>query len=107
IYSSPLRRTLATAQPLDRALGLKLELRDDLKDIGYGKWEGMSVEAVSQAYHDHYIRWSSDPAWNSPTEGEPAIMIARRGLRVIEEVKQRYHTGNVLIVSHKATIRIV
>ena len=34
-------------------------------------------------------------------------MIARRGSRVIEEVKQRYRTGNVLIVSHKATIWIV
>jgi broad specificity phosphatase PhoE len=107
IYSSPLRRTVATAQPLCKAVDSNLVLRDDLKEISYGKWEGMSVEAVSQAYHDDYIRWSTDPAWNAPTEGEPAIMIARRGLRVIEEVKQGYSTGNVLIVSHKATIRIV
>ena len=33
-------------------------------------------------------------------------MIARRGLRVIEEIRQRYSKGNVLVVSHKATIRI-
>jgi probable phosphoglycerate mutase len=34
-------------------------------------------------------------------------MIARRGLQVIEEIKQTYSDGNVLVVSHKATIRIV
>ncbi|CAN5777367.1 hypothetical protein BH18ACI4_BH18ACI4_24160 [soil metagenome] len=34
-------------------------------------------------------------------------MIARRGLRVIEEIKQKFADGNILIVSHKATIRII
>ena len=107
IYSSPLKRTVTTAEPLCQALGLKLELRDDLKEIGYGKWEGLSVETVSQTYHDDYIRWTSDPAWNAPTGGELAVMIARRGLQVVEEIRQRYSSGNVLVVSHKATIRII
>ena len=106
VYASPLRRAIATAQPLCEALGLRPELRDELKEIGYGKWEGLTVESVTKDYHDDYIRWTADPAWNSPTEGEPAIMIARRSLSVIEEIRQRYTTGNVLVVSHKATIRI-
>jgi broad specificity phosphatase PhoE len=107
VYASPLRRTIATAKPLCDALRLKMELRDDLKEIHYGKWEGKSVEEVSRDFHDDYIRWSADPAWNAPTEGEPAVAIARRTLQVIEEIKQRFATGNVLIVSHKATIRII
>src|SRR6185312_102996 len=84
-----------------------MELRDGLKEIAYGAWEGKSVETVSQEFHDDYIRWSADPAWHAPTGGEPAVAIARRSLQVIEEIKQRYPTGNVLIVSHKATIRIM
>lgn len=107
VFASPLRRTVATAQPLCAALGLTLELRDDLKEIHYGKWEGQSVETVSRDFHDDYIRWSADPAWNAPTGGEPAVAIARRALHVSEEIKQRFSTGNVLIVSHKATIRIL
>ena len=107
VYASPLRRTVATARPLCDALGLKMELRDDLKEIHYGKWEGKSVEVVNREYHDDYIRWSADPAWNAPTGGEPAVAIARRTMQVIEEIKQRYSDGNVLIVSHKATIRII
>ncbi|MBW4575311.1 MAG: histidine phosphatase family protein [Aphanothece sp. CMT-3BRIN-NPC111] len=107
IFSSPMQRTIATAQPLRDALGMQMELRDGLKEISYGKWEGETVETVARDYHDDYIRWSADPAWYPPTEGELAVAIASRALQVIEEIKQQYSTGNVLIVSHKATIRIM
>jgi broad specificity phosphatase PhoE len=107
IFASPLRRTVATAQPLCDAIGAKMELRDGLKEIHYGKWEGQDVETVSRDFHDDYIRWSADPAWNAPTGGEPAVAIAHRALVVIEEITQRFADGNVLIVSHKATIRII
>ncbi len=41
------------------------------------------------------------------TDGERAIDIARRSSEVIEEIEKTYQNGNVLIVSHKATIRIM
>ena len=107
VFASPLKRTVTTAQFLCDATGLKMELRDDLKEVHYGAWEGKSVEFVNREYHDDYIRWSADPAWNAPTGGEPAVAIARRALRVTEEIRQRFADGNVLIVSHKATIRII
>ena len=107
VYVSSLRRTIATATPLCEAIGAKMELRDDLMEIRYGKWEGKSIEDVNRDFHDDYIRWSADPAWNAPTGGEAAVVIARRAQTVLEEIRQRYDDGNVLIVSHKATIRII
>lgn len=107
IYTSPLRRTLMTAQPLCEAARKTPVLRDELKEIGYGNWEGLTVEAVSRAYHDDHLRWLADPAWFPPTGGERAVTIAHRGLCVIEEIKQQYADGNVLVISHKATIRII
>lgn len=108
IYSSPLQRTTQTARSLCDMLGLKMEMRDDLKEIGYGKWEGQTKEMVNRDYHDDYLRWLADPAWYPPTGGELAVTIAHRALRVIEEIKRRFDAeGNVLVVSHKATIRII
>lgn len=107
IYSSPMGRTKATAQVLCDAVGMPMELRDGFKEINYGKWEGLSAETVSRDYHDDYLRWSADPAWYPPTGGETAVAIACRALQVIEEIKQRFPTGSVLAVSHKATIRII
>ena len=107
IFCSPMGRTVATAKPLCDAIGIKPELRDGLKEINYGMWEGKTPEIVSQEYHDDYIRWTADPAWYPPTGGELAVAIAYRALQVIDEIKQQFSTGNVLIVSHKATIRII
>lgn len=107
VYSSSLRRSIMTAQPLCDALGLDLQTRTELNEIAYGNWEGLTKEKVNQEYHDDYIRWLADPAWHAPTGGELATVIARRGLQMIEEIQQQFTDGNVLLVSHKATIRII
>jgi probable phosphoglycerate mutase len=107
IYSSSLRRGIATAQPLCDALGMPLQMRDELNEIAYGKWEGLTKENVNQAYHNDYVNWLADPARHPPTGGELANVVAERGLQVIEDVKLRFKEGRVLLVSHKATIRII
>jgi probable phosphoglycerate mutase len=107
IYCSPMRRTIATATPVSEATGLPLQLRDGLREIGYGAWEGLTPEETSRNFHDDYVRWLADPGWNAPTGGERGIDIERRSALVLEEIEQGGVTGNVLVVSHKATIRIM
>lgn len=107
IYCSPMRRTIATATPLSEVTGLSLRLRDGLKEIGYGEWEGKTPEETNRDFHDDYVRWLADPGWNAPTGGERGIEIERRSALVLEEIEERGVTGNVLVVSHKATIRII
>lgn len=107
IFCSPMNRTLATVRPLCEAVNMQPQFRDGLKEINYGDWEGQTPETVSKEFHDDYIRWLADPAWYAPTSGEMAVAIASRATQVIEEIKQLYNDGNVLIVSHKATIRIM
>lgn len=107
VYASSLQRTQITARPLCQSLGIEPEIRDGLKEIGYGKWEGKSVAEVEQDFHDDYLRWTADPAWHAPTGGENANTIARRSLEVIDEIRHKHESGNVLVVSHKATIRIM
>jgi probable phosphoglycerate mutase len=107
IFSSCLRRSITTAQPLCDALGLGLEARAELNEIAYGAWEGLTREKVATDYHDDYISWLADPAWHAPTGGELAVTIAQRGLQAVREIRERFADGNVLVVSHKATIRII
>ena len=107
IFCSPLWRTIQTAKPLGNLIGMELQLRDGLKEIAYGKWEGKTPTEVNQEFHDEYVRWLADPGWNSPSGGEKGIDIARRSGEVLEEIEQTYDSGNILVVSHKATIRIM
>jgi len=105
IFCSPLLRTRATAQPISELRGLVPEIREDLKEMDYGKWEGLCRREVMQKYHDDYLRWEADPAWYPPTGGETANAFAQRALHVVEEIKRRFEKGAILVVSHKATIR--
>jgi probable phosphoglycerate mutase len=107
IYVSPMKRTIATAQPLCDAVGLPMQLRDGLREIGYGAWENLEQADVKQRYEHDYIRWLTEPAWNPPTNGETAVQVASRALPIITEIESGYPSGNVLVVSHKATIRII
>ena len=106
VYASPLQRAIQTAQPLARARGLDIASRDGLAEIDYGLWDGLSAEAVDTAHHDDYVRWSADPAWNPPTGGETATALAQRMTAVVEEIRGAHADGDVLVVSHKASIRV-
>ena len=107
VFSSPLRRAVAMAKPLCEAAGIPMQCKEGLREIAYGQWEGKTPEEINRAFHDNYIRWLADPGWNAPTGGERGIAIARRSSLVIEEIEQTCKGGNVLVVSHKATTRIM
>lgn len=107
VYVSPMKRTIATAKPLCEAVKIEMLLRDGLKEIRYGEWEGQTTEVIQQKYAMDYINWLTEPAWNPPTGGETSVQIASRASLVIAEIERTYPNGNVLVVSHKATLRII
>ncbi|SMF94198.1 probable phosphoglycerate mutase [Methylomagnum ishizawai] len=107
IYASPMRRTRATVEPLCRLTGAVPELRDGLREIDYGAWEGKTADAVRREYPEDYLRWLGDAGWNGPTGGERGIDVGQRALAVVDEIRARHASGDVLVVSHKATIRVL
>lgn len=107
IYCSPMKRTVSTAKPLCEAVGLEMQLRDGLREIHYGEWEGKTQAEVKEQFPEDYVRWLTEPAWNPPTGGETSVEIASRASLVITEIQQACSSGNVLVVSHKATIRVL
>ncbi|MCX7099703.1 MAG: histidine phosphatase family protein [Methylococcales bacterium] len=107
IYVSPMKRAIATAQPLCDALGQPMIIRDGLREIAYGDWEDQEQETVRQHYAQDYLRWLAEPAWNAPTGGETALQVASRAMPIITAIEASHKTGNVLVVAHKATLRII
>jgi broad specificity phosphatase PhoE len=103
VFSSPLRRAVATAKPLCEAVGIRMQLKEELKEIAFGQWEGKTPEDVDREFHDDSVRWLTDPGWNAPTGGQKGIDIARRSSLVLEEIEKTFTAGNVLVVSHHAS----
>lgn len=107
VFASPMRRTIATATPLCESVGIKMQLHDGLRELRYGQWEGLTNEFVKENYSKDYLHWLTEPAWNPPTGGETAVQLASRASFAIAEIQEQYPSGNVLVVSHKATIRVI
>lgn len=107
IYCSPLKRTVSTAQPMVKATGLELQIREGLREADFGDWEGKSKAEVDGKLGEDYHDWMTEPAWNPPTNGETAVQIASRAMAVIAEIEEKHSEGNVLVFSHKTTLRII
>lgn len=107
VYVSPLRRTRDTAEPLCRLAGLEMRLCEGLRELEYGQWEGKSREEVNRDHHADYLRWLADAGWNAPTGGERGVDVGVRAMAVLEEIWREHADGDVLVVSHKATLRIL
>jgi broad specificity phosphatase PhoE len=107
VFASPLKRTVATATPFCQAVGLTMHLRNGLKEMFFGDWEGKTNDAVRDQYGEDYVRWLTEPAWNPPTGGETGVQVASRAALVMAEIEANFTDGNVLVVSHKTTIRLI
>jgi len=107
IYASPLDRTMETANILATPHGLTPVPRDGLREISHGHWEGMTRKYVEENFSEEYMSWEADPFTFAPKEGESGISVLARALPVIREIVVNHEDKNVVVVSHKATIRLL
>ncbi len=107
IYCSPLSRAMETAHILSRPHKLQPDLHGGLSEITHGHWEGLTRKEVETRFPDEYATWESDPFTFAPEGGESGISVLARALPVLREIVVKHEGGNVIVVSHKATIRLL
>ena len=107
VYTSPLSRAVDTARILARECRLEPIVRDGLQEIGHGHWEGKKREEVERDYADEYSAWEADPFTFAPAGGESGVAVLARALPVIRDIVALHPGGRIVVVSHKATLRLV
>jgi len=106
-YCSPLSRTVETAAILAELHGLPLTHRDGLREISHGRWEGLTRPEVEARFPAEYADWEADPFTFAPENGESGVGVLARALPVIREIVVGHAGQSVVVVSHKATLRIL
>jgi probable phosphoglycerate mutase len=107
IYASNYSRAIESARIAGAPLGMTPAVRDGLREISHGHWEGLSRREVEERFPEEYAAWEEDPFTFAPTGGESGVSVLARALPVIRELVTTHEGQRVLVVSHKATIRIV
>lgn len=85
VFSSPSQRCHSLAQAIATRDGCELRVRDDLRELNFGSWEGVRWDDIPRALSDV---WAADP-WNiAPPNGESESQLWLRAARVAEELTQ-------------------
>jgi len=105
IYSSLLRRAIDTANIINKTKNLKIIARENLKEINFGKWEGMKFDQINRMFHDDYQNWLADPYNNCPTGGESFRQVKERAAAEIDNIVNENEDGSsVAVVTHGGVI---
>jgi len=106
-YASPLQRALETARLIAAPHGMPVVPRPELSEMSHGRWEARTRAEVRSLYAEEYVRWESDPFSFAPENGETGLAVTARALPALLEIVASHPEERVLIVSHKATIRLL
>jgi broad specificity phosphatase PhoE len=107
IYSSPLQRASVTAGAIARHQNLEVNTVENLTDIDFGDWQGLSREIVSRKFPELYRDWLDTPEQVRLPRGESLEDVRRRAVPFIEDAVMRCGEGKVVFVSHRVVIKVV
>jgi probable phosphoglycerate mutase len=106
-YCSTLSRAIETAQIIGGRCGIAAVTTEGLEEISHGRWEGLTRREVEERYCDEYTAWEEDPFTFAPEGGESGVAVLARALPVLRRIVTSHQGQRVLVVSHKATIRLL
>jgi probable phosphoglycerate mutase len=107
VYASPMKRTIATAELIAAPQSLTVGIVDELREISHGRWEGKTRKEVEAEFPEEYARYETDPYSFAPLGGESGLEVTARALPALLRLVDLNAGQHFLIVSHKATIRLL
>jgi broad specificity phosphatase PhoE len=107
LYSSPLKRTMRTAEALARHLNVAVQTSPGFTDIDFGLWQGLSLEEAAQQDSVVYARWLENPEQVKFPQGESLEEVRARAVAALEDILASHDDETVALVSHKVVCKVL
>ena len=108
IYTSSCNRAVVTANIINSNRNLPFYACDELREINFGIWEGMSAVEVKEKYPYDLHKYFNLPDEYIPNNGgETFDEVRLRILKKIEEIVSAHLNETILIVVHGNVLRIL
>lgn len=104
IFTSPLIRALKTTE-LINAKNIPINKCEELKEINFGLWEGMTWGEIKNIYGD-YLKANTIDGYAYPPGGETYQGAKDRIIKITDYIISSNYQ-NIAIVSHRAVIRFM
>jgi len=105
IFCSCFKRTQQTARKLFPRR--KIRSTSALKELNFGRWEGLSYEQIISFDKERYCRWIDDPYHNRPPQGEKLSDLEKRVMGFLSEILKQYAGKKIVCISHAGPIKIM
>jgi len=107
VVTSPMRRCREFAERLIAEMGVPLQQEPDLREIGFGRWEGLTPAQVQAQYPEEYAAFYRDPVQAQPQGAEPLAAFFQRVSTTYARIQAQYAGQRVLIVAHAGVNRAI
>ena len=107
IYTSPLRRSIETAEPTARFFHLEIVPVEGLIDISYGDWEGLTFNEVKKRYKDQYKKWEKRPEKVRFPNGETLDEVRERSFCAFKDILNANPGKSILIIPHRVINKVL
>jgi probable phosphoglycerate mutase len=106
IVTSPLLRTVQTAQAVAAVTGAAVVTDDGFRETDFGAWEGLTFAEVRERWPAEISAWLADPEV-APPGGESFTDVSARVTAALDRVLAARAGQTVLIVSHVTPIKML
>jgi probable phosphoglycerate mutase len=104
VVTSPMKRARETAEIIAEGFGLQVTDNENLREISFGDWDGLSHEEAQ--VHDPELWNSWRGSWEvSPPNGESLEVFDQRLQLAREQIVERHSGKTVVVVAHVMPIR--
>jgi alpha-ribazole phosphatase len=107
IYTSPLSRALESARLIAPAATRPIEALEDLREIDFGDFEGLSYDEIASRFPDLFKQWMETPTEVRFPHGECFSQMHARVLEAFRKIHCEREDQTIAIVSHGGVNRIL
>ncbi|MCC5910257.1 MAG: alpha-ribazole phosphatase [Clostridiaceae bacterium] len=107
IYTSNLKRAKETASYIKEYNECIIYEVEQLKELNFGKVEGLTIEEIKQNHPDIYSGLENDYIKVKFPSGESLEEMHHRVVMAVDKILQDHQDENILLVAHSGVIRSI
>ena len=107
VYSSDLRRAVATAEPLAESKGVRTKTSPLLREINFGLWEGLTFAEIERDYPEQAALWLEAPHMLCIPQGESFEAAGERAFHYFCLLAEAHYGQKIAVVTHGGIICLI
>ncbi|MDV3426750.1 MAG: histidine phosphatase family protein [Bacillota bacterium] len=106
LYTSPLKRAFETSKIILENTSMAPNIADDLREINFGEWEGLTLSQVKSRYDEELYNYMNDEVNANLVGGDLSLRnAALRAKNEITGIAKQNMGKRIIIVAHEGILK--